>query len=103
VSPQIQCDAVVVATHGHISAQAFNAVEAAAQVVAENHSAGHMVKVLTNAIMETMKRYRLEVLAKRVNEILADRILVPFCRWEMTPPLCPESRCLSPKLGVSNF
>jgi hypothetical protein len=53
--------------------QSFNAVDAAAEVVAKKHTAGHIVKVLTNAITAKVNRQRLEAMAERVNKILADQ------------------------------
>lgn len=51
--------------------QSFNAVDAAAEVIARNHAAGHIVKVLTNGITESVKTQMLQGLTDRVNGVLA--------------------------------
>ena len=69
-SPLPRYDVVVVANGIPQPRQSFNAVDAAAEVIARNHAAGHIVKVLTNAITEKVKNQRLQGLADRVNEVL---------------------------------
>ena len=72
-SPLPRYDVVVVKNGIPQPRQSFNAVDAAAKVVARNHAAGHIVKVLTNAITDKVNKQRLQGLASRVNKVLAGR------------------------------
>jgi hypothetical protein len=53
--------------------QSFNAVDAAANLIAQKHIAGHIVKCRTNALTATVNKQRQDGLAKRVNKILAKK------------------------------
>ncbi len=66
-------DVIVVASGRPQPRKSFNSVDAAAQAVAASHSAGHIVKVRTNAITGDVDQQRQQGLAERVNKILAYR------------------------------